>query len=111
MPPWGGATGEKGKLALLAPAPEAAPAHAGSSPHHPKQGKQDLNLTLAPFKYWKAAIRSPCSLLFSQPVIIGEVLQPSDCLCGPPLNLLQQLHVLLVLGTPELDRGLQVGSH
>jgi len=38
------------------------------------------------------------------------VLQPSDHLCGPPLDPLQQLHVLLVLRAPELDAGLQVGS-
>jgi len=47
----------------------------------------------------------------SQPFLITEVLQLSDHLCGPPLDLLQQLRVLLVLGTPELDTGLQVGSH
>jgi len=47
----------------------------------------------------------------SQPFHIAEVLQPSDHLCGPPLNLLQQLHVLLVLRAPELDAVLQVGSH
>ena len=34
----------------------------------------------------------------SQPVPVGEVLQPSDHLCGLSLGLLQQLHVLLVLG-------------
>ncbi|KAK4818444.1 hypothetical protein QYF61_013131 [Mycteria americana] len=34
----------------------------------------------------------------SQPVFIGEVLQPSDRLHGPPLDLLQQVHVLLMLG-------------
>ena len=48
---------------------------------------------------------------FSQLFLIGEVLQPSDQLCGPPLDPLQQLHVLLVLRAPELDVGLQVGSH
>jgi len=48
---------------------------------------------------------------FPQPVPVGEVLQPSDHLCGPPLDLLQQLHVLPVLGTPELNTVLQVGSH
>ena len=47
----------------------------------------------------------------SQPVLMGEVLQPSDQLHGPPLHPLQQLHVLLVLGAPELDALLQVGSH
>ncbi|KAK4832298.1 LOW QUALITY PROTEIN: hypothetical protein QYF61_021697 [Mycteria americana] len=43
----------------------------------------------------------------SQPVLIGEVLQPSDYFHGPPLDLLQQLHVLLVLRAPELDAVLQ----
>ncbi|KAK4828837.1 hypothetical protein QYF61_000894 [Mycteria americana] len=47
----------------------------------------------------------------SQSVLVGEVLQPSDHFCGPPLDPLQQLHVLLVLKTPELDAVLQVGSH
>ncbi|KAK4818005.1 hypothetical protein QYF61_004118 [Mycteria americana] len=32
----------------------------------------------------------------SQPVLIGEVLQPSDHFHGPPLDLLQQLHVLVL---------------
>jgi len=39
------------------------------------------------------------------------VLQPSDHLCGPPLDPLQHIHVLPMLGAPELDVGLQVGSH
>ncbi|KAK4827362.1 hypothetical protein QYF61_017287 [Mycteria americana] len=39
----------------------------------------------------------------------GEVLQPSDHFRGPPLDLLQQL--LVVLRAPELDAELQVGSH
>jgi len=39
------------------------------------------------------------------------VLQPSDHLCGPPVDLLQELHVLLVLGSPELEALVQVGSH
>ncbi|KAK4829035.1 hypothetical protein QYF61_001840 [Mycteria americana] len=43
----------------------------------------------------------------SQPVLIAEVLQPSDHLCGPPLDLLQQLHVFPVLRAPELDAVLQ----
>ena len=47
----------------------------------------------------------------SQPVLGGEVLQPSDQLCGPPLDPLQQLHVLPVLGPPEVDSVLQLGSH
>ncbi|KAK4818851.1 LOW QUALITY PROTEIN: hypothetical protein QYF61_020070 [Mycteria americana] len=47
----------------------------------------------------------------SQPVLVGEALQPSDHFCGPPLDPLQQLHVLLVLRAPELDAVLQVRSH
>jgi len=34
---------------------------------------------------------------FPQPFLTGEVLQPSDHLSGPPLDPLQELHVLLVL--------------
>ncbi|KAK4830572.1 hypothetical protein QYF61_011750 [Mycteria americana] len=49
------------------------------------------------------------------PVILApkgeEVLQPSDRPCGPPLDSLQQVHVLLMLGAPELNAVLQVGSH
>mgnify|MGYP001857004296 CR=1 FL=1 len=40
-----------------------------------------------------------------------EVLQPSDHLHGSPLDSLQQVHVLFVLGSPELDAVIQVGSH
>ncbi|KAK4810846.1 hypothetical protein QYF61_008818 [Mycteria americana] len=47
----------------------------------------------------------------SQPVLIGEVFHPSDRFCGPPLDPCQQVHVFPVLRTPELDAGLQVGSH
>ncbi|KAK4831823.1 hypothetical protein QYF61_019346 [Mycteria americana] len=47
----------------------------------------------------------------SQPVFIGEVHQPSDHLRGPPLGLLKQVHVLLMLGTTELNTVLQAGSH
>ena len=66
-------------------------------------------------RYWKVAWEP--SLLqaeesqLSQPVLAGEVLQPSAHLCGPPLDLFQQLHVLLVFRAPELDAVLQVGSH
>ena len=42
---------------------------------------------------------------------MGEVLHPSDHFCVPPLAPLQDIHVFLVLRAPELDRGLQVGSH
>ncbi|KAK4826741.1 hypothetical protein QYF61_010994 [Mycteria americana] len=38
-----------------------------------------------------------------QPVLIGEVLQPPDHVRGPPLDPLQQVHVLLMLGAPELN--------
>ena len=48
---------------------------------------------------------------FLQPFLIGEVIQPSDHLCGPPLNSFQELCVFLVLGAPGLDTVLQVGTH
>ena len=44
-------------------------------------------------------------------VFKGEVLQSSDYLCGPSLDLLQQLHVFLVLGAQGLDGVLQMGPH
>ena len=44
------------------------------------------------------------------PQALGEVLQPSRCLCDPPLDLLQQLHVFLVLGAPGLDTVLQMNT-
>ena len=47
----------------------------------------------------------------SQPVLTGEMFHPSDHFCVPPLGLHQQGHVLLMLGAPELNAGLQVGSH
>ena len=62
-------------------------------------------------------MRSPRSLLpdeqaqLPQPVFVGNVLQPSDCLCDPLLDTLQQLHIFPVLGTPDLDAVLQMGPH
>ena len=44
-----------------------------------------------------------------QPFLIGEVLQPSDHLHGPPLDLLQQVPVFPMLRAAELDAGLHVG--
>jgi len=46
-----------------------------------------------------------------QSFFIGEVLRPSDRLSGPPLDLLQSLHVFLVLSAPGLDAVLQMGPH
>jgi len=37
--------------------------------------------------------------------------QPSDHVCGSSLDPLQQLPVFPVLRAPELDIGLQMGSH
>lgn len=46
-----------------------------------------------------------------QPFFIEEVQQAFDYLCGPTLDLLQHLHIFLVLGPPGLDEGLQTKSH
>jgi len=35
---------------------------------------------------------------FPQPAFVGEVLQPSDYLCGPPMKPFQQLHIPPILG-------------
>ncbi|KAK4825592.1 hypothetical protein QYF61_000681 [Mycteria americana] len=58
-----------------------------------------------------AATRRAEQPQLSQPFLIGEVFHPSDHFHGPPLDLLQQLHVFPVLRTPELDAVLQVESH
>lgn len=42
----------------------------------------------------------------SQPLFIGEVLQPFECLDGSLLDSVQQVHILLMEGAPELDAGL-----
>ena len=73
----------------------------------------------APFKYWKGATRSPWNLLFyrlskpqcPQPFLITDVFYPSSHFCGPTLDLLPQIYVFPVLRAPELDAGLQEGSH
>lgn len=64
-------------------------------------------------------MRPPQSLLFSRPEqpqltlpdFIGDMLQLSHHLCGSPLDSSQQVLVLLVLRTPELDTARQVGSN
>lgn len=48
---------------------------------------------------------------FSQPFLIGEVLQSPDYFCVPPWDPLKQVHVLLFLGTPELNTIFQVETH
>ena len=63
---------------------------------------------------WDEMSLEPCLLQtkqtqLSQPVFIGLVLQTSEHPCGPLLDPLQQLHILLVLGTPDLDTVLQMG--
>ena len=47
----------------------------------------------------------------SQPFLISRGAQPSDHLCGPPLDPVQQLQVFPVLGALERDAVLQVGPH
>jgi len=62
--------------------------------------------------YWKAAVRSPQSLLqveHPQPFLIRVVLQPSEHLCGPSLDPLQQLLIFYVLGIACLDTVCQMG--
>jgi len=47
----------------------------------------------------------------SQPVFVGELFHPLDHFCGPPLDVLQQVHVFAVLRILHLDAVLQVRSH
>jgi len=56
----------------------------------------------APFKYWKAAVRSPWILQaeqfqIPQPFFTGEVLQPSDQICGPFLAPTAPFYAVLFL--------------
>ena len=48
---------------------------------------------------------------FPQHFPIGEVLQPSEHLSGPPLDPFQDLSAFLVLEAPGLDAVLQMGPH
>lgn len=54
-------------------------------------------------------MRSPAQL--PQLFFMEKVLQPSKHPHCPPLDLLQQLYMLFVLGAPGLDAVLQVGPH
>ncbi|RMC10006.1 hypothetical protein DUI87_12799 [Hirundo rustica rustica] len=64
-------------------------------------------------RYWKAAL----SLLqaeqhqLSQPVLVGKVLQTSDHIHSPALDLLQHVPILLTLVASEWDAAFQVWSH
>ncbi|KAK4831211.1 hypothetical protein QYF61_016048 [Mycteria americana] len=44
----------------------------------------------------------------SQPFLIGEVFHPSDNFCGPPLDLLQQIHALLDIHSWLLSEGVLI---
>ena len=51
-----------------------------------------------------------CILATSAPVCLHSK-GAFDHLHGPPLDLLQKLHIFLVLGAPDLDAVLQLGPH
>jgi len=46
---------------------------------------------------WELSILQATEARFTQPFLIGVVLQPSDHPSGPPLGPFQELHVLPVL--------------
>jgi len=50
-------------------------------------------------------------LQLPQPVFLRKVLQPYDQLGGPPLDLLQHLRILLLMGTRSLDAVFQMDPH
>ena len=70
---------------------------------------------------WHRSLQSSVSFLssevqdeqpqLSQPILVGEVFHPWDHFCGPPLDVLQQVHISPVLRTPHLDAVLQVRPH
>lgn len=62
-------------------------------------------------RYWKAAIRCLLNLLFSRLNKPSTLSLSSLCSHRPPLDSLQQVRIPLVLGVPELNTVLQVGSH
>lgn len=64
------------------------------------------------FKYWKAAVRPKAVQdQLHQSFFIVKMLQPYDHFCGPCLDLLQQLYILLVLGAQHWDEVLQMEPH
>ncbi|KAK4815138.1 hypothetical protein QYF61_017579 [Mycteria americana] len=63
------------------------------------------------YSYLKGGCSEAEQPQLTQPVLVGEVLQPSDHFHVPPLDPLQQLYVLLVLRAPELDAVPQEKSH
>jgi len=73
-----------------------------TSPLQVLKGRNKVSLQLS-------LLQAEQPLLF-QLVLVGEVFQPLGHFCGLPPDPLQQVHVL-VLGAPEPDVGLQVGSH
>lgn len=69
-------------------------------------------------RYLHTLIRSPepsllqaKQLQLSQPLLVWHMLHSLNYLCDPSLNLLQYVHVSLVLGSPEPDTALEVRSH
>jgi len=80
--------------------------------------KSPSSFLAGPFRYRKAPRKSPRSLLFSRLNSPNSLSFPHrrgapalGSFLWPPLDPLQQVHVLPVLRAPELDAGLQVGSH
>lgn len=54
---------------------------------------------------------APLLELSTDAAFFVRLLQPSDHLHGPPLDLLWHAHILLSLQAPDLDTVSQVGSH
>jgi len=62
-----------------------------------------------PFPNFPSLLQAEQALI-SQPFLTGEVFHPVDHFCGPPLDLLQEVHVFPVLRvpgwvSPEWSRG------
>jgi len=60
---------------------------------------------------WKLLFLQAKQAQLPQPFLTGGVLQPSDHLCCPTLDPLQQLCIPPVLGAPGLDTVLQMGPY
>ena len=57
------------------------------------------------------ALRQARQPQLSQPLLTEEMLQSTNHLCGPVLDLLQYVYIPLVLGSPELNLALLMWPH
>ena len=80
--------------------------------HHWKElGPILLTPTLQIFVSIYYVPSQPSFLQLPQSLLVGEMLQSPHHSCSPPLDSFQELFIFLELGSPELDRVLQMRPH